>query len=229
MIRKRPVGLLVTTFRQKDEDYMDDVQFVSEELQDVVTFNTPFGQFEALSGCWLSKALCTLKQCVVVAQTFALSKLWYVSQVLLLPHAFPKKIDAALSSFIFRGRHKRLKLAELQNSEEKGSLSLTCVATKAECLLLRQSLRILSRPEETSYQHLGYWLGLFLQETFPGLIRQGPVSQALLPRFPLHQAMLVVIQEGLLRKEFDPEKPESATTKIKTNDAERRSSFFNQI
>ena len=55
IIRERLSGLLVTNFNQKDEDYMDDVQFVSENEQDLVTFNTTFRQFEAQSGAMLSR------------------------------------------------------------------------------------------------------------------------------------------------------------------------------
>ena len=72
-----------------------------------------------------------------VSHTFALSKLWYVAQVLPLPPAYSKKIESALSGFIFRGRQERLKLSDLENAEDQGGLGLTCVVTKAESLLLR--------------------------------------------------------------------------------------------
>ena len=257
---------------------MDDVQFVSENEQDLVTFDQTFRQFEAQSGAmlsrdakckvmglgqwvgrenwpltwiktvkemkvlgfvvcpeyagtlkcswesvfrgfqrtlysWESRALSTLQQRVKVAKVFALCKLWYVAQVLPLPQAVVRKIESALSSFIFRGRHERLKLDDIENTEEEGGLGLTCVATKAECLLLRQSLRILARPEENCFRHIGYWLGHFLNEPFPSLKEQGPVLGTLQPRFPLHQAMLVPLQEGLMRQEYDPEKLQEVTTK----------------
>ena len=35
-----------------------------------------------------------------------------------------KQIESSLSKFIFRGRHKRLKLDELENSFEPGGLGL---------------------------------------------------------------------------------------------------------
>jgi hypothetical protein len=120
---------------------------------------------------------------VKVAQTFALSKLRYAAQVLPLPHAVTKKIESALSSFIFRGRHERLKLAELENPVEGGGLGLTCVASKAKCLLLRQSLRVLARPEENCSRLLGYWLGLSLNKIFSELMRRGPVLRPCCPGF----------------------------------------------
>ena len=55
MMRERLSGLLVTNFNQKDEDYMDDVQFVSGDEQDVVIFNTTFSEYEAQSGAMLSR------------------------------------------------------------------------------------------------------------------------------------------------------------------------------
>ena len=160
---------------------------------------------------WGSRALCTLQQRVQVLQTFALSKLWYAAQVLPLPDNIVKKIESASSTFIFRGRPERLKLAELQNTKERGGLGLVCVATKAECLLLRQSLRILAQPQADCFLHLGHWLGFALHETFPQL---EACRQALLPRYPLHKAMLEALEEGLTREEFEPGKLDSVTTSL---------------
>ena len=126
-----------------------------------------------------------------------------------LPTSIVKKIESASSNFIFRGRPERLKLAELQNPVENGGLGLVCVATKAECLLLRQSLRILQDPTSDCYLHLGHWLGFALHETFPQL---EICRHQLLPRFPLHKAMLEALEEGLLREEYDPKQLESITT-----------------
>ena len=115
-----------------------------------------------------------------------------------------RKIKAVVSSFVFQGRHERLKLAKLQNPVDRGGLGLTCVATKAECLLLRQTIRILTRPQQNCSRHLGHWLGFFLQESFQDLMEQGQASLAMSPQFPLHTAMLEMPQEGLLRLEYTP-------------------------
>ena len=160
---------------------------------------------------WGSRVLFSLQQRVTVLQTFALSKLWYAAQVLPLPTNVVKKIESASSSFIFRGRPERLKLAELQNPVEKGGLGLVCVATKAECLLLRQSLRILERPASECHLHFGHWLGFALIKTFPQL---EICRRELLPRFPLHKAMLEALEEGLIREEYDPMKLDITTTSI---------------
>ena len=147
-------------------------------------------------------------------QTFALSKLWYVAQLLPLPNPVLKKIDSRISAFVFQGRPERLKLSEIENSPENGGLGLTCLATKAESLLLRQSLRVLSRPEESCSRHMGFWLGSFLQQAFPHLAQLGPSVPSLYLQFPLHTAILEVLEEGLIREEFNPKKLEEATTKL---------------
>ena len=172
-----------------------------------------FRGFQKTIFSWESRLLFTLQERVTVVQTFALSKLWYTAQVLPLPPPMCKKIEALMSSFIFRGRHERLKLAEIQNPHSKGGLSLTCVSTKSECLLLRQSLRIIERPLQNCTKHLGNWLGSFLKEVFPHLYEQGPVCQVLLPQYPLHSAMLEVLEEGLTRNEYTPSKLAEVTTK----------------
>ena len=277
MLRKKLQGLVISNFKQLDEDYLDDIQFLSSSQQDLVIFDAVVQQFGALSGymlsrdhkskvmglglwqgkedwplnwvqsvtevkvlgfiicplyadtlqrswdlvyrgfertifSWESRILSTLQQRVAVLQQFALSKLWYVSQTLQLPNSVAKKIQSKVSAFIFKGRQERLKLSELENPVEQGGLGLTCVITKASCLLLRQSLRILSKPEETCYQHLGYWLGHRLEEHFPGLLQLGCVSPAL-HQFPLHANMLELLEEGLTRAEFEPGKLDNVTTK----------------
>ena len=64
--------------------------------------------FEKLLYSWSSRSLDTLFQRVEVAKTFAMSKLFYVAQVIPLPEKFRKRIESKLSSFIFRGRHEGL-------------------------------------------------------------------------------------------------------------------------
>ena len=172
-----------------------------------------FRGFQKTLYSWESRLLFTLQQRVFTVNTFALSKLWYTAQVLPLPIATARKFESVVSSFVFRGRHERLKLSEVQNPPSRGGLGLTCVSTKAQCLLLRQSLRVLNRPQESCCKHLGYWLGHFLQEPFPHLSQHGPVSQTLLTQFPLHSAILEGLEEGLTRNEFSPNKLSEVTTK----------------
>ena len=177
------------------------------------TWGSVFRGFQRTLFAWESRTLCTLQQLVDVAQIFALSKLWYVAQVLPLPSTVLKKIESSLSNFIFQGMHERIKLSELENTIEQGGLGLTCVATKAQCLLLKQSLRVLEKSGRISYFHLGYWLGLSLKEPLPELIEYGKVNQTLLRHYPIHSAILEALEEGFLREDYNPRKLQEATTK----------------
>ena len=80
------------------------------------TWDRVLREFEQVLFSWQSRQLETLAQRVEVAKTFALSKLYYVAQVLPLPNKYRKQVESSLSRFIFRGRHERLQLDELQNS-----------------------------------------------------------------------------------------------------------------
>ena len=99
--------------------------------------------FEKVLFSWQSRQLETLSQRVEVAKVFALSKLYYVAQVLPLPAKQRKRVESSLSKFIFRGRHKRLK-GEIENSIEQGSLGLPNIAVKADSLLTKQMCRMIS-------------------------------------------------------------------------------------
>ena len=86
---------------------------------------------------WQSRSLDTLAQRVQVARTFALSKLYYVAQVIPLPNKYKRKDEIFLSKFICRGCNERLKLEELENSCENGGLALPNIAVKADSLLIK--------------------------------------------------------------------------------------------
>ena len=105
------------------------------------TWEVVFRGFEKNLFAWGSRCLVTLQQRVSVVQTFALSKLWYVAQLLPQPNSVIKKMESRISYFVFQGRPERLKLSELENPADQGGLGLTCLATKSENLYLRQSLR----------------------------------------------------------------------------------------
>ena len=164
--------------------------------------------FDKVLFSWQSRQLETLAQRVEVAKTFALSKLYYVAQVLPLPAKVTKKINSSLSKFIFRGRHERLQLNELENSCENGGLGLPNIVVKADALMLKQMCRMLNQPYEDSFRLLGYWLGGFLRETgyddnFPELADIGPVILTMPRAFPLHQHMRDTFLEAVGRKEVE--------------------------
>ena len=149
LLRRNLHGICVTNFKQQDLDYCDDVEVLSDDVQDLVRFDRIMRRFEETSGAilsrnekskvlgfgtwkdkvdwpeevywlkvvkqlkvfgfiicptyqetvkktwekvvtgfekvlhsWASRSLDTLSQRVDVAKTFALSKLYYVGQVL---------------------------------------------------------------------------------------------------------------------------------------------------
>ena len=82
-----------------------------------------------------------------------------------LGNKYRKRIEQKLSSFIFKGRHEKLSLSVLENTYKQGGLGLPNIAVKAEFLLLKQTTQILSKPDEITYRHLGYWLGAHLRNT----------------------------------------------------------------
>ena len=153
-----------------------------------------------------------------MAKTFALSKLYYVAQVLPLPDKHKRKVESLLSKFIFRGRHEKMKLSELENSCEKGGLGLPNLSVKANSLLMKQLCRMLTLPNEESYRMLGYWLGSFLKDTglggdFPQLSEAGPVSHTMPRNYPLHKHMLDTFLESVGRGEIRPSNVTVVTTK----------------
>ena len=130
-----------------------------------------------------------------------------MAQVLPLPNKYEKKVESSLSKFIFRGRHGRLKLDELENSCEKGGLGLPNISVKSDSLLMKQLCRMLGLPEEDSFHFVGYWMGSFLQDTglgtnFTQLAEVGPVSHTMSKRIPLHQYMLDTFLESVARGEI---------------------------
>ena len=160
----------------------------------------------------------TLYQRVEVTKIFALSKLYYVAQVLPLPNKYKKRIETKLSQFIFKGRHERVKLSEIENSLDQGGLGLPNIGVKSDCLLLKQMCRMLSLPNEQSFHFLGYWLGSFLRETgwgfnFPQLSDLGPMSHTISSKFPIHKHMLDTFLEAIARGEINENNMKSVTTK----------------
>jgi hypothetical protein len=174
--------------------------------------------FEKVLFSWQSRQLETLSQRVEVAKVFALSKLYYVAQVLPLPAKQRKRVESSLSKFIFRGRHERLKLGEIENSIEQGGLGLPNIAVKADSLLTKQMCRMISLPGDTSFRLVGYWMGAALSDTgwgedFPQLADIGPVSHTMSRDFPLHRYMVDTFVEAVGRGEVKNRNLKGVTTR----------------
>ena len=92
---------------------------------------------------WKQRSFESLTQKVEFAKTFALSKLWYVRQVLPLPPSVAKKVESQLSTFLFEGKPELLKLQELFLPVKRGGLGLPEERSRAESLRLKQLCRML--------------------------------------------------------------------------------------
>ena len=55
LLRRYLQGIPITNFSQKDVDYCDDIEHVSNDVQDLVKFNNIMTKFEAISGAILSR------------------------------------------------------------------------------------------------------------------------------------------------------------------------------
>ena len=118
-----------------------------------------------------------------------------------------------MSKFIFRGKHERLKLEKMENSNEQEGLSLPNIGVKADSLLIKQMCKILSLPIKKSY-HL-YWLGWFLRDSgfednFPELADLGHTQTT---NSPLHQYLLDTFLGAVGRGEVRRSNLKASTTK----------------
>ena len=125
---------------------------------------------------WKARHLNTLVQRVEVLKVFATSKIWYKASALPLPVRFAKKFESLMGSFLWFGRLERLQFDELKNPFLSGGLAVPCVASKSDSLFLRQTCRLLVKPESLQYSHVRYWIGLHLRDYFPDMAT-GPHAQ----------------------------------------------------
>jgi len=92
---------------------------------------------------WSSRNLPTLLQRVRVLNVFALSKLWYLAQVLPIPKKWLGEMEKKVRAFLWRGRLEHLPFDELFAPVKQGGLGLPNIAAKADSLFLKQTCRIL--------------------------------------------------------------------------------------
>ena len=274
MINKHTHGLCVSNLVQKDEDYCDDLNFVSEVENDLVIIDNIFTRFESVSGAilsrswkskvmglgpwrnkldwplpwlrvekelkifgfqicpnykqtlarcweecfsgfhkvlmsWSSRQLETLVQRVEVLRLFSTSKLWYKASALPLPAKFAKQFESAMFRCLWVGKLEKLKLDEVKNPALSGGLNLPCVISKADSLFLSQTCRLLLRSDTKPFQHIKYWLGLYLKEYFPDMA-MGPHSEIISPYF---NHMKSLLNGGIILEDIDPRNLHKTTAK----------------
>ena len=130
-----------------------------------------FAGFNKVIMSWSSRQLDTLVQRVEVLRIFGTSKLWYKASALPLPARFAKQIQSAMYKFLWMGKLEKLKIDEIKNHPAAGGLNLPCVISKADSLFLSQTCRLLAKPGNKQYNHLKYWIGIYVKEYFPDMQR----------------------------------------------------------
>ena len=119
---------------------------------------------------WRSRVLPCLKQRRDVLEIFALSKMWYVAQVLPMPESVVEEVESLVGGFLWSGSAERVSLATLKNREVDGGLAVTDIRTKADSLILKTWVRMMLRPRDSKYFLVSsYWLGFRLRKLIPWL------------------------------------------------------------
>jgi exonuclease III len=157
---------------------------------------------------WSSRLLPTLSQRSTILSTFALSKLWYLGQVLPLPREHLQRLERMVGRFLWLGRLERLPLDELCAPLKQGGLGLPNISAKCDALFLKHLCRILSTPGQTQ-DHLMYWVGLSLRDYFPNL-RQGLNAESV-PRYFSH--CIALLKEACRSGNLSQETLSSVTTR----------------
>ena len=92
-----------------------------------------------------------------------------MASILPVPKSIVKKIESSIGRFIWQGWLFRVSMEEAKNLPSKGGLSITCVNSMCDSLLLSQMLRLLKCSDTKSIAHLVYWIGDSLDFFLPGV------------------------------------------------------------
>ena len=139
---------------------------------------------------WSSRRLHTLRLRRDALEVFVFSKLWYLAQALPMPAQAAQRLTSAAGTFLWRGHLERLAWQELHRPLQEGGLAITCVQSRAQALWAKQACWTLGG-EGQAAQHLAYWLGPALGNSFPDLVR--PQHAASCP--PLLAALAPLLEE----------------------------------
>ncbi len=123
----------------------------------------------------------TLRQRAAAVETFAVSKAWYLAQILPLPSSAAARLRRAISDFLWKGRLERLAHEELHIPFSEGSLCLSSISSRAQALLAKQACHRLAAGGRPA-RHLAYWIGLRLRPYLPAL-GSGPHAVDILPAY----------------------------------------------
>ena len=182
---------------------------------------------EGFSNClraWRTRSLDSVFQKVNVLNTFALPKIWYKALLLPLPGKVASKLEEEMRNFIWKGKLEKPAMIEMFNSWENGGLGLTCVRTKADSLLLKQTLRMMEDKTTLHHKHLQFWLGNFLEQNWPDMLnhpharRTGVIVDRPLTKeaalTPHYEKLLLGIRNGERTDDFDYTNIKKITAKM---------------
>ncbi len=177
---RKTVVLGLGSWKEKEDWPLPWIQVVKTAKVYGVSFTARYGEtvqaswnrtvlgIERTLGLWAARDLPTLLQRSQVIETFLLSKAWYLAQILPLPSSFVGRLKRAVGAFLWRGHFERLAYDELHRPLSQGGLRLSCVASRAEALLAKQTCHLIAQGGRAA-GHLAYWLGQRLREVLPVL------------------------------------------------------------
>jgi hypothetical protein len=128
---------------------------------------------------WAARRLPTLRQRSLAVETFALSKAWYMAQILPLPPSTAAPLRRAAGDFLWRGRFEWLAHDELHGPLSEGGLRTSAIQSRAEALLAKQACHRLAGGGRPA-RHIAYWVGLRLRHLLPDL-GAGPHAEDIPP------------------------------------------------
>ena len=96
----------------------------------------------------------TVQQKIAFATTYLLSKIWYVSQSIMLDDKMLKDIDKKVRDFVYVGENERPVQAVVYRTKEYGGLGLTCPMTKARAFILRNTMKAWKKRYESDLEYL---------------------------------------------------------------------------
>ncbi len=115
---------------------------------------------------WATSHLPTLLQRARALEAFALSKVWYLAQILPMPTGIASHLRRVVTEFFWNGRLERLAFEVLHLPVSEGGLHLSAVSARAQALLVKQACHRLAGGGNPA-AHIAYCVGLCLRDCLP--------------------------------------------------------------
>ena len=147
----------------------------------------------------------SLYQRVDVIKMYGLSRIYYLASVLPIPKTFVSKINQQIGKFIWSlsGKVLRVSFDEMKLSLFMGGMSLTCIKSMADSLILTQVLRLVKSGDLKSCLHIEYWLNDVVADLLPKI----SCSSHALQSPGLYQTLADVISEAKMAETLNAQCP----------------------